>query len=217
MRLVVFAAVIIPLLYACGSNQPSETLVQPENSKSQLFHKNALEGKPHSMTPAVPMDGRLRDQHMQMYVSVKIRQEQLRYEQEITYVTRHERQKWPVTMPANVQNAVHLTSSTSISPAVYEKRAIAEFNFNTQLYFWAKRTIREAIARSENEDLDKYKRVSSFEESVIAHNINMIQKYQNELRFAQKYKLQSSASIVKQAASREIAKQQTALFLEPSN
>ena len=220
MRLVVVAAVTIPLLCACGSNQPSDP-GQAQNTNHRQNIQNAIEIIQQENTPAVPMDGRLRDEHLQMYVSVKIRQEQLRYEQGITYVAQHSQHKVSDKKgnTAGTQNTVYVLSNEPVPHRIYEKQAVKEFEFDDQLYFWAKRTIQAAMARSASEDLAEHKRISSFEESVAAHNLKMIQKYQDELQFALNYKLQPPTSIKKPTsnANPKVAEQQTALFLDPSS
>ena len=206
MRHAVSIAAIILLLSACSSNQSSN---QPSDVSQQNFAgknqniQNAVEKIPSQESPVVPMDGRLRNEHIQMYVSVKIKQEQLRYEQSIAYIKTQE---------------TNTKATRAISDIEIEKLAIEHFDLNPELYFWSKKIINNTLKRSAMEDVSKPRRISSFEEAVVVHNFSMIEKFKDELRFAQQYKLHPPTSTkpkttkVKQA----FAEQQMALFLKPS-
>ena len=113
----------------------------------------------------IPTDGKLRDEHLQMYVSVQIIQEQIRYQQE--------------------------TSGTKIGDAnTLEKQAINHFEFDNQLYHWVKKVIKET-SQSENEaNFISINNTLNPVNAVVAHNHATIKKYKGELEFVKKYKLQ---------------------------
>ncbi|WP_455202089.1 hypothetical protein, partial [Kaarinaea lacus] len=77
---------------------------------------------------------------------------------------------------------------------LYEKMALKEFEFNGQLYQWARQTIRRTQARMIQENISKAKRASNFEEYVLMHNLRMLEKHADELRFAENYKISSALS-----------------------
>jgi hypothetical protein len=208
MRLVMLTAATAIVLWACGSNQPADS-DRVQNTDPRKNIQKAVEIIPQQSFPVVPIDGRLRDEHIQMYVSVKIRQEQLCYEQNITYVKRQ-----------NKRDAAACASSKKAnSSRTYEKLAIKEFDFNDQLFYWVKRTVNDATVRRAKTGPVSGKRASSFEESVAIHNMRMIQKYQDELTFALNYRIPAPTSMAQQTTSTEpnVAAQQTALFLQPSS
>lgn len=218
MRLVAAAIVTIPLLCACGSNQPSGSGPDRSTSHSQNIQQD-VESIPQKKTPVVPMDGRLRDEHMQMYVSVKIRQEQLRYEQGITYIAKQDPQN-PHGKPAALHLAqARLSGREQVPDRVYEQMAVKEFEFNRQLFYWTKQTIRNVMDDLSNEGGVGKRTASNFEESVKMHNRNMIKKYRDELAFALNYQLPPSKPIEEQTASANpaVMERQTALFLDPSS
>ena len=96
--------------------------------------------------------------------------------------------------------------------------AINEFEFNEQLYQWAKRTIELTSARNLEEDISNYKRASNFEEYVLAHNLKMLEKHEDELRFAVNYKI-STPSSIKQNTIRIVSdlEDRQPLVLKPSS
>jgi hypothetical protein len=222
---VVFAIVIILILSGCDSNQPADVSQQESNSQTNI-HK-AVEIIPQQTTPVIPIDGRLRDEHLLMYVSVKIKQEQLRYETEISTAS---------SLNTNVSNVVNASiaakgktpvpspittkSATGADKIDYEKIAVEEFEFNKYLYFWAKQTITETLARANVRDERKITRAANFSEYVISHNLEMIEKYKDQLRFAESYKLKLSESLVQHDAAEighDVEDQPTALIFLPSS
>ena len=219
MNHVVCTTTLFLLLSASSSNQPADVSQQRfDNNQSieKTVESNAQQPRP----PIIPIDGRLRNEHMQMYVSVKIRQEQIRYQ--------HKKSNTPVLSKNNaapinntVENQpVNQNNSDTVGNArLNERLAIEEFEFNVQLYHWVKQTIQRTQARSLEEDVSKYKRVSNFEEYVLAHNLKMLKKHEDELRFAAKYKL-SPPSPINQYSSNMmsgVTNQQTSLTLKPSS
>ncbi|MCI0508399.1 MAG: hypothetical protein L0Z73_20185 [Gammaproteobacteria bacterium] len=221
---VVFAIVIILILSGCGSNQPANVSQHKKNIQTDI-HK-AVEIIPQQTTPVIPIDGRLRDEHLQMYVSVKIKQEQLRYETEISTSP---------NLSANISNAENtgvatkgktpVSQSNTVKPVIgtekinYEKMAVEDFEFNKYLYFWAKQTIAETLERANAHNDGKISRAANFSEYVISHNLEMIEKYKDQLRFAENYKLELSESLVKHAAKigPDVEDQPMALIFLPSS
>ena len=203
MRRAISIAATLLLLSGCHSNQVSDLEQQNHPTGNQGIHKT-VDNVPQQEASVIPLDGRLRAEHMQMYVSVKIKQEQIRYEQAITYVK------------SQVQDASKTQIDTDIT---LERLAIDDFEFNPQLYFWAKKTIAETLARFANEGIGKGKRITNFEEAVIAHNLSMIDKFKDELRFAENYQLHLPTSITPQTAKADqvMPERQMALFLKPSS
>ena len=218
---LVLTAVVLLFLSGCGSNQPANTDVSQPNSNRQSNIHNAVDTIQEPKSPTVPIDGRLRDEHLQMYVSVRIKQEQLRYASETENVTNYISN----TSDTKITDADTNTASRSLisvaknSSAVYEKQAVEDFEFNRHLYFWAKQTIVDTLARAPIGNALSKKRASNFEEYVVTHNLQMIEKYRDQLRFAENYKLHPPKSIVHHAAQigPEVADQPKALILLPSS
>ena len=81
MNYLIYTAALLLLLSACSSNQTADINQQQFDDNQNI--KKTVETIPQEpRAPVIPIDGRLRDEHMQMYVSVKIKQEQLRYQHE---------------------------------------------------------------------------------------------------------------------------------------
>ena len=226
MNLVVFTTAMVVLLCACSSHQSADIDISHHRLDSQHPVQKAVEIIPQQKSPTVPLDGRLRDEHLQMYVSVKIKQEQLRYDSETSHASKQAKinNEVPMTEVAPNQKRYTLQSakqSIKNSNAIYEKMAVEDFEFNTQLYFWAKQTIAETLEQAaiKNKAKSKYSRASNFQEYVITHNLQMIEKYHDQLRFVANYKLQETDSRVQHAAKigPDVADQQTALVLKPSS
>ncbi|WP_455207396.1 hypothetical protein [Kaarinaea lacus] len=222
MNLVVFTTAMVVLLCACSSHQSADIDISHHRLDSQQPVQNAVEIIPQQKPPTVPLDGRLRDEHLQMYVSVKIKQEQIRYDSETSPSLNQVKinNKVPMTDVATNQKR-HTLQSTRKPNADYEKMAVEDFEFNTQLYFWAKQTIAETLEQAaiKNKAKSKYSRASNFQEYVITHNLQMVEKYHDQLRFVENYKLQATNSRVQHAAKigPDVADRQTALILKPSS
>lgn len=215
---VVMTALAVLFLSGCGSNQAS--INQHKIDYQTDIHKAVDTVPVQPSEPTIPLDGRLRDEHLQMYVSVKIKQEQLRYEAEDAIEATYIAGNRAVVIPA----AASKQSLSAASPAAkkasarYEQQAIENFEFNTHLYFWAKHTIHETFTRASREGTLK-RRASNFKEYVLSHNLQMVEKYKDQLRFAENYKLNPPQSIVQHAAKigPDVADQPKALFLLPSS
>lgn len=153
---IVLASALYLLLFACSFDQVTESLAPVAGTQKDNVENAKVSG--------IPTDGKLRDEHLQMYVSVQIIQEQIRYQ--------------------------HKTSGTKIGDAnALEKQAIKHFEFDTQLYHWVKKIIKET-SQSDNEAT--YVPVNGTivpVNAVVAHNRAVIRKYKGELEFVKKYKL----------------------------
>jgi hypothetical protein len=220
MKNVVCTIAIFLLLSACSSNKPADVSQQQIDSNQKV--KNTVETYPQQpRSPVIPLDGRLRDEHIKMYVSVKIKQEQIRYQ--------HEESDTAILSKINTASIDNTTgnqlanqsnSYTAGKAILNERLAIEEFEFNVQLYHWVKQTIQRTHARSLEEDIRKYKRFSNFEEYVLVHNLNMLEKHEDELRFADNYKIPPASSLKQYTANivSGVAKQQMLpLILKPSS
>ena len=218
---LVLTAVVLLYLSGCGSNQPANTDVSQPNSNGQSNIHKAVDTFQQQKSPTIPIDGRLRDEHLQMYVSVRIKQEQLRYEFETENTANYILNTGEIKSADTDTNIASrsLTSVAKNSSAFYEKKAVEDFEFNRHLYFWAKQTIVDTLARAPIGNALSKKRASNFEEYVVTHNLQMIEKYRDELRFAENYKLHPPKSIVHHAAQigPEVADQPKALILLPSS
>ena len=212
-----FAAVIILLVSGCGSNQTA-SISQQDISNQKDIHK-AVEIIPQQKTPTIPIDGRLRDEHLQMYVSVKIKAEQLRYEMESADSNVHIARVADQTVAEINQKPSTRQAEAINSPSAYEKKAIEEFEFNSNLYFWAKQTIYETLAQSPVDNTFSKKRASNFAEYVVNHNLRIVNKYRDQLQFVENYKLHPPTSMVQHAAKigPEVADQPKALIFLPSS
>lgn len=172
-------AVTLPLMIcACSSNQSSE-LAQ---DRSYIPDFNSVH---------VPTDGRLLNEHVRMYVSVKIKQEQFRYEnkQQISNKTR------------TVINQ-HGYSADSL-----EKAALEHFEFNPRVYFWAKNTIEDILINYTDVNANPRRTMSNISNPVIAHNLAVIQKFKEDLRFAKQYRIEpkllttSNSTVIRKPSS----------------
>lgn len=220
MKHVVCTIAIFLLLSACSSNKPADVSQQQIDNNQKV--KKTVETYPQQpRSPIVPLDGRLRDEHMEMYVSVKIKQEQIRYQHEELNTAIFSKNNAASMDSSYETQPVNTNHSNRVNPAIsYEKMAVKEFEFNGQLYHWAKQIIQRTQARSIKEDISKYKRVSNFEEYVIVHNLKMLEKHEDELRFADNYKISPPSSLQQYTANivSDVAKQQLLpLMLKPSS
>ena len=218
MNLAVFATIIALMLAACSSNH--QTAVSQQQIDSKQTVKKTIESYPKQQrSPVIPIDGRLRDEHIQMYVSVKIKQEQLRYQQEesnstiqikntVSNINSKENQ------PVNSDNSFNITPASLI-----ERVAVEEFDFNVQLYHWVKQTIRYTQARRTEMETSNQQRISSFEEYVMAHNLEMLERHADELHFAANYKITLPSSMKQHRVNigSTVANQQTTNVLKPSS
>lgn len=218
---LVLTAVVILFLSGCGANQPSNSSIsQPKSSNHSNIHK-AVNIFQEQKPPTIPIDGRLRDEHLQMYVSVRIKQEQLRFEAESDNAANYisNASDAVISGAGSKQASPSLVVAAKNSSVLYEKKAIEDFEFNRHLYFWAKQTIVDTLAYAPVDNALNKRRASNFEEYVVTHNLQMIKKYRDQLRFAENYKLHPPKSIVHHAAQigPEVADQPKALILLPSS
>lgn len=154
---IVLASTLYLLLFACSSDQVTESLAPVAGTPKDSVKSANLSG--------IPTDGKLRDEHLQMYVSVQIIQEQIRYQQ--------------------------TTSGTKIGDAnVLEKQAINHFEFDNQLYHWVKKVIKETSQSDNEANFISVNSTLNPVNAVVAHNRATIKKYKGELEFVKKYKLQ---------------------------
>lgn len=218
---LVLTAVVLLFLSGCGSNQPANTDVSQPNSNYHSDIHKAVDTYQEQKPPTIPIDGRLRDEHLQMYVSVRIKQEQLRFEAESDNATNYISNTGDIKITDAGTNTASpsLTAAVKKSSALNEKQAVEDFEFNRHLYFWAKQTIVDTLARAPIGNALSKKRASNFEEYVVTHNLQMIEKYRDQLRFAENYKLHPPKSIVHHAAQigPEVTDQPKALILLPSS
>ena len=221
MNYVVCTAALFLLLSACSSNQPADVSRQQiDNNKNirQTLETNSQQPR----SPIIPIDGRLRDEHMQMYVSVKIKQEQIRYQHEGSNSVILSNNEAASRNNTTANQQVNQSNSDTVAKAILNERlAIEEFEFNAQLYHWVKQTIRYTQIQSNKEDVSKSRRASNFEEYVLAHNLKMLEKHADELRFAANYKISPLSPIKQRTANAnmvsDIANQPLPLILEPSS
>jgi hypothetical protein len=218
---LVLTAVVILFLSGCGSNQPTNSNIsQPKPSNHSDIHK-AVDTFQEQKPPTIPIDGRLRDEHLQMYVSVRIKQEQLRFEAESDNAANYisNTSDTVISGAGSKQVSPSLSAAARNSSVLYEKKAIEDFEFNRHLYFWAKQTISDTLAHAPIDNALNKRRASNFEEYVVTHNLQMIEKYRDQLRFAENYRLHPPKSIIHHAAQigPEVEDRPKALILLPSS
>jgi len=212
---VVITAAMLLLLSGCGSSQTAN--IEQANIRIQDNIHDAVEIIPQQKAPTIPIDGRLRDEHLRMYISVKIKEEQLRYEAETANEYSH------IALVANrsatTSKQVARQPASINGPSSYEKKAIEEFDFNFPLYLWAKQTIADTLARKPLDNTLRKKKASNFTEYVVNHNLQMINKFSDQLQFVERYKLHPPTSIVQHAAKigPEVEDLPKALILLPSS
>ena len=194
---LVFATFLFLLmLFACSSNQSSKVSQQNHSENSSNTRDNESQEK---LLATIPVDGKLRDEHLKMYVSVKIKQEQLRYQQQTSTSENKEQ------VDANFQ---HYTDRD------LEKIAFNDFGFDSEIYYWSKRIIQDTlliyVGGTSTSDTDHTKR------DVLTHNLSLLAKHRDELRFANSYRLKLNTSPNPQSALKNISNTQLASTPEPS-
>lgn len=170
----VCAAVLMLYLTACSSNQIPEAYQQQDD-----INNNELS--------SIPKDGKLRTAHVRMYVAVKIKQEQLRHEAQPGQ---------SVNQAANLPNNTYRNVDNA-----FEKAAIEHFEFESDVYYWAKNKINDTLINYTDDGSTPLKTMSNIGNPVIAHNLSILKKFKDELRFASQYKLEpklltTSSSVV---------------------
>ena len=161
-KIVCAMALILFFSASCSSNQSSD-----------INHQKNINS--HFELPSISKDGRLRAEHVHMYVSAKIKQEQLRYEKES-----HQK---------NIEFTGSLNNSNSSENISLERAAIEHFEFDPQVYFWSKNIIDDTLANYTDNDSNPRKSMSNIGNPVIAHNLRILKKFKDDLRFARYYKL----------------------------
>jgi hypothetical protein len=216
---MVMTLMIIVLLFSACSSKQSSDVIHPDSYNAQnnsivrantissntVDRQNAQRVKvrvtPIHVTPSVPVDGRLRDADITVYVSVKIKQEQFHYE-------------WAITQTINQElNTLYAQSDSDIN---FETLAINYFEFDPQLYHWSKKTINTTLSHVSDPEFSNREEMSNFNQWVISHNISMIEKFKDELRFAKNYKLNPTFITKPKSILKAINTKEMALFLIPS-
>ena len=194
---LVFAMFLFLLmLFACSSNQSSK-VSQHNNSENSSNSQDNVSQK--QLLATIPVDGKLRDEHLKMYVSVKIKQEQLRYQQQVSTSDNKEQ------VDPNIQN---------YTDRDLEKIAINDFGFDSEIYYWSKRIIQDTlliyVGSNSTPDTDHTNR------DLLMHNLSVLAKHKDELRFANSYRLKLNVSSNPQSTLNKISNTQLASTPKPS-
>ena len=160
-RLVCSTALLL-YLAACSSNQIPESYQQQDDENN-------------SELSSIPKDGKLRASHVRMFVAVRIKQEQLRHEAEPGQ---------SVDRSSNLPNHSYRNTNNG-----FEKAAIEHFEFDSDVYFWAKNKINDTLINYTDAGSNSLKTMSNIGNPIIAHNLSILKKFKDDLRFAQQYKL----------------------------
>ena len=171
---IVLASFLYLSLFACNSGQVTETMELATDESSNTTRNTKVAG--------IPMDGKLRDEHLQMYVSIQIILEQIRYQR--------------------ASSGIFINNKNEL-----EEMAIGHFEYDSRLYQWVKKIVENTSQNSNDTNYIRANNFSSPDNSVIAHNLSKIRKFRDELRFVKKYKLnpnlaQSSRSSHKESTIR---------------
>jgi len=196
----VFAVFLFLLvLSACNTSQ-SAKVSQHNNSDKSGINPDKVSLK--QLLSTIPADGKLRDEHLTMYVSVKIKQEQLRY-----------LQKSALTDVANSsENNFHRFTERDL-----EKIAIEDFGFNSEIYFWSKKMIHDTLAAYADSKPDSDADNLTKNNDALIHNLSIVAKHRDELRFAHNYRLKLQISSSRQSSFKNVSKNQLALTPKPSS
>jgi len=194
---LVFAMFLFLLmLFACSSSQSSKVSQHNNSENSSNTQDNASQ---QQLLATIPVDGKLRDEHLKMYVSVKIKQEQLRYQQQVSKSEIKEQ------VDPNFQRYTERD---------LEKIAINDFGFDSEIYYWSKKIIQNTlltyVGGSSTSD------TNHINTDVLMHNLSILAKHKDELRFANSYRLKLNVSSSQQSYLKNISKNQPVLTPKPS-
>ena len=195
---VVFATFLFFLLFACNASQSSKATQQNNLEKSSKTQNHTLQGE---LLSTIPVDGKLQDAHLQMYVSVKIKQEQLRYQQEISQSKELEQDN---------------RYSHNYTDRDLETIAINEFGFDPKIYHWSKKIIQNTLRVNVSEESRSDTGSKQLGNQVLKHNLSVLAKHNDELRFANSYRLKLNISSNQQTAFKNVNKTQSAVTPKPS-
>ena len=154
--------VFLLFLSACSSNLSPESNRQENNNSTYDLS-------------SIPRDGKLRAEHVRMYVSVKIKQEQLRFES-----------KSQQQINDAFDSSYHRNARTTNT---FEKAAIEHFEFDSQVYFWSKNVIDDILINYTDSDSNPRSSMSNIGNPTIAYNLAMLTKFKDDLRFAKHYRI----------------------------
>lgn len=160
--IIVCAAALLLILGACSSNQAPDAFIQDDAINNELS--------------SIPKDGKLHAAHVRMYVSVKIKQEQLRHQNETGRSTNDS---------SYLSNNLYRNTND-----VFEKEAIEYFEFDRNVYYWARNKINDTLINYTEDGSSPRKSMSNIGNPIIAHNLSILKKYKDDLRFAKHYKLE---------------------------
>lgn len=194
---LVFAMFLFLLmLFACSSSQSSKVSQHNNSENSSNTLDNASQ---QQLLATIPVDGKLRDEHLKMYVSVKIKQEQLRYQQQVSKSEIKEQ------VDPNFQRYTERD---------LEKIAINDFGFDSEIYYWSKKIIQNTlltyVGGGSTSD------TNHINTDVLMHNLSILAKHKDELRFANSYRLKLNVSSSQQSYLKNISKNQPVLTPKPS-
>lgn len=187
-------------LSACHSSQPANASRDdnPEISGNRLDNL-ALE----QVSLTIPADGKLRDEHLTMYVSVKIRQEQLRFQQKTSSTSTEKKESSGTNSHDSAKNQ-------------FEEIAMQEFGFDSRIYLWSKKMIHDTLAADIVSDSKSSPALLIQNDDALFHNLSVIAKHNDELRFADNYKLEPPSSLISQQSLKRISVSQPAVPPKPS-
>lgn len=194
----VFALFLFFVLFACNTSQSTKATQQKNSEKTENKQINTSQ---EQLLSTIPVDGKLRDEHLKMYVSVKIKQEQLRYQQQLSQSQSIEQ------IDPNFQK---------YTDKEIEAIAVNEFGFDLQVYFWSKKIIQDTLLVYAGSSPAPDAISLQPGKNVLTHNLSILTKHRDELRFANSYRLKLNISSSRQSALKNISKNQSAVFPKPS-
>jgi len=188
------------MLHACSSNQSSGN---SQNHYSQPEHFGNAQQKVtlEKSLSDIPADGKLRPEHIKMYVSVRIKQEQLRYQRHTENPASGELEK------TNLQNSA-LTDDI-------ETIAIDDFGFDSKIYYWSKKVIQETLQNYSSSSSSTAAELT--DNDTLVHNLTLLKKHRDELRFAHSYRLKLKHSSEPDTALKNVSNNQLAFTQKPSS
>lgn len=196
-NIVFTTALLLLSLFACSASQSTSF---SENNSIEKTRNNKSTGTHPETSLSIPVDGKLGDEHLKLYVSVTILVEQLRYEQ----------------VSAQLQKSNRPFSQNSTNNRALEELAIDYFGYDPQLYYWSKKIIEKILNNpgtpaQNTDDVKVY-----LAREILFHNIAILEKNRDELQFALNYRLKSGPAKAQHSEIKTTGSISTASTQHPS-
>lgn len=183
--------VTILFLSACNSEKLSHESQLKEDLAKVLNSFSQKKNLSQKLNTTLPADGKLTQDHLEMYVWVKARAMQLYLARQdaVRLQPANEKQQTKTEMSLQAIDTNKRKNNTMQVPgnegvlSVDESVAVKELNFSPELYRWARQTIDDTVAFIESVNEPGLVDLVTSYDPAIKHNISLVKEFREKIKF----------------------------------